>query len=98
MITDDKKCKIYKRKGKNKPGVGCGPLAIFTSLEEAIKWSNEHNHIIFECNYKQSKDKKLWVKGDKKNYRTFIHYRDILCHWLCDYADEVTLLKEVPRS
>ena len=57
---------IYKKNKWTKRPEDCGPLAVFDTLDHALKFLEFVHHIfspdrvIFECKYKPSKDNLLW--------------------------------------
>lgn len=58
-------CRLTYEIGKwTKPKKSCGPLAVFSSLEWAVDFLHDlDGHTIYECEYKPSEDKCLWVNN-----------------------------------
>ncbi len=90
---------IYKLYDWVKRPFGCGALAVFNKITQAKNFINHNVNsipcVIFECKYKESKDKKLWIPSidsySRLNNVCVNPPKGTL------YADEVKLVKEVER-
>ena len=84
----------YKINEWTQPKQGCGPLAVFKNIDEAIKFQARQTHAfkIFKCFYVPSEYEGLWTTESKQIIR------DKYCPLNTDFADAVYLIEEVNES
>lgn len=83
----------YKVRQITKPPKGCGPLAVFTNLEDAKKFCSKSSKVIYGCEYTISKHKEFWDidNGKKISHRGI--YNGLPVGTV--FASSVTLKREI---
>ena len=69
----------YKLNRCTKRNEGCGPLAVFDNIEDALSYPRRSaydfkvntKYVIFKCYYRESSDKMLWV-NNKKVFKDYV--------------------------